>query len=219
MMLERTSSRIEVGDQIKVSNAGFGFSAPFHEIQLIDGSGNIYDRARLTNRFWESPSFLKFYNATIDTHGIKIRTGHGFAYPDVLKPVAPSEADWIDDDDPLRSLAVWAPTCNQLDDPKDKPELTFVRFEITPVPDVDPISDNGEITFIDQGDYVQIDGIYVGYPFFVEARFEVPQETEAFEVTMKGYRIKLTRTENDPLVYRSTALIFSGQGIVEGTSL
>ena len=177
----------------------------FNEVYVEDRNGFVLKRQRFENEIFQSSIWNKIYDLGTP--------------PDAIVPVAPSNKDWVEEDDPLRSLAIWNPTpeqCGGLEDPMATPNLQFVKW-VAPEPgEID--EDTGlPVEQLDTGTYEPITGVHPGYPFFIEARFEEEQTTEAFEVQLgTDYRAKVTRTKDDPLVYRSDALVLTGRGIARG---
>ena len=99
---------------------------------IIDRNGFVLARKRFENDTFKSMVWSKIYDLGIP--------------PEEVIPLAPSDKDWVEDDDPLRSLAVWNPTpdqCGGLEDPLAVPALQFVKW-VAPEPgEID--EDTGEI--------------------------------------------------------------------------
>jgi len=177
----------------------------FNEVRVLDQHGFMLARKRYVFDETKTEVWADIYDL-------------GMLPPELIT-VAPSENDWIEDDDPLRALKIWSPTidqCGELEDPLSDPDIIFVKWVPAEPADID--EETGlPAELLDQGTYEPIKGVNPGYPFFIEAQFEEPEETEAFEVRLGAdYKVKLMRLEDDPLVYRSDALTLTGRGIAKG---
>jgi hypothetical protein len=178
----------------------------------VDGGQYIIQARDALNNlvFSETQPFTLVYDNYFSVKGSPI------GWPAGMRIEAPLRSEW--EATPI-GLNIWAPDCDQPLVADAIPELRMVAWrpvEVLPEP---ALLDEDELsTPVPVGEYVAIDEVFYGHPFFVEAAFEQSQLGAVYTVTVgANLNVEVHRTEDNPLVYRSKAVVLShepGQGRV-----
>lgn len=132
------------------------------------------------------------------------------AFRDPGPPAMPEQAaygeglygDWPVEDDPRRGLSAWYKPHSECADPEfDKPpKLEIVQYLVN---DSDDTQDD---------EYRVAATVWAGHPYFVQATFDQAPPDDEYLVRVDGEkRISVSRSTDDPKLYRSAVLYFSEQ--------
>ena len=109
--------------------------------------------------------------------------------------------DWPEEDDRIRRLTAWLVPRDECVDPSfpEPPEFRFVELIGN-----DPLTEEDDV-------YQEVTGIYLGYPFFIEANFDTAPPEVVYRVRVgEDQRVKIRRTE-DPKLFRSGIVVLTGE--------
>ena len=115
--------------------------------------------------------------------------------------------DWAAANDPRRGHHIWSPPREDCVEPvfETPPRLSIVNYWPH---DLDTFEDD---------EYRLAEQIWPGYPYFVQADFKTAPPENAYRVKVDGERrIRITRSEEDPRIYRSDVITFTTDGHVSG---
>jgi hypothetical protein len=99
--------------------------------------------------------------------------------------------------------------------PEEKPTLRVVRALPVEQDDEPAVTDeDGLTTPLPEWTFEPVESIHFGHPFYIEARFDKPQQSASYSVTVNGGRtVSVERVDEQPLLYRSRALVLTHAGV------
>ncbi len=165
------------------------FDRPYYEFRLSQ-AGLYYDRVPFTAHNTFVPE-----------------------WPSVIKNQKSSISDWIEDDNPLRREAAWLMNIDECANyvPTEKPQIKMTKWHM-PVTNIvagtpNSSDDDQDGPPLPEGYFVEINSIFYGHPFYLEAHFTKPQPHSVYKANVGEYlNVKMTQTKNNPLLYRSAAI-------------
>jgi len=130
----------------------------------------------------------------------------------------PYETDALVPD--LRAHLQRTDPCDTAPEMDGAPQLRIAVWqprEIVPEPPV--LDEDGLSTPLPEGIYTPVEEIFYGHPFFVEAIYDERQNGDNYAVTVGGlYSVIVERTEENPFLYRSRAVVLTHGGLVAGAT-